>query len=208
MADIFDVSTRTAVAGAVAAASAALDRGQIAVIPTDTVYGVAGRPDVPGATQRIFEAKRRPRGLTLPVLAAGVADAEAVAAFDDRARALAARFWPGGVTLVLTRSEAALAWDLGDERGSVGVRVPDHPVARTLLERTGPLATTSANVSGRPTPSDCDGVRAALGEEVAVYLCTGTLTPVPSTVVDLTGPEPRILRAGAVPSSAILGTLR
>ena len=190
------------------AAASALDRGELAVIPTDTVYGVAARPDVTGATERIFEAKRRPRDLTLPVLAATIADAQEVGTFDDRASALAARFWPGGVTLVLRRSELSLGWDLGAERRSVGVRVPDHPVARALLERTGPLATTSANLSGEPTPEDCEGVQAAMGDQVAVYLCAGTLTPVPSTVVDLTEPEPRVLRTGAVPPAAVLEALR
>jgi L-threonylcarbamoyladenylate synthase len=190
------------------AAASALDRGELAVIPTDTVYGVAARPDVTGATERIFEAKRRPRDLTLPILAATIADAQEVGTFDDRASALAARFWPGGVTLVLRRSELSLGWDLGAERRSVGVRVPDHPVARALLQRTGPLATTSANLSGEPTPEDCEGVQAAMGDHVAVYLCAGTLTPVPSTVVDLTEPEPRVLRTGAVPPAAVLEALR
>jgi L-threonylcarbamoyladenylate synthase len=204
--EILDVTD--ALENGVQAAAAALDRGELVVIPTDTVYGVAARPDVPGATERIFEAKRRPRDLTLPVLVARPEQAASVAIIDDRARALSARFWPGAVTLVLPRSDAALGWDLGAERRSVGVRVPDHPVARALLELTGPLAVTSANVSGKPTPSDCEGVRAQLGAEVSVYLCGGPLTPVPSTVVDLAGAEPRILRTGAVPPAAVLEALR
>jgi L-threonylcarbamoyladenylate synthase len=195
-------------ADALAAAVAALDRGEIVVIPTDTVYGLAARPDVTGATDRVFEAKRRPRDLTLPVLAPELLQAEAVARFDERARRLAERFWPGALTLVLPRGEASSRWNLGGDRQTVGVRIPAHDVALALLWTTGPLATTSANPSGHPTPPDCEGVRAALGDAVAVYLCAGMLTPVPSTIVDLSGAEPRIMRAGAVPSEAVLAVAR
>lgn len=208
MADVFDVSGEANVGPAVAAAAGALGRALLAVIPTDTVYGVAARPDVEGATDRLFHAKRRPRDLTLPVLAATITDAEAVAAFDDRATRLADRFWPGGLTIVLPRTGRSRDWDLGDQRDTVGVRLPANPLALALLERTGPLAVTSANVSGEPTPSDCAGIRAALGDDVAVYLCAGMSPNVASTVVDLIGPEPRILREGAVPASAIREALR
>jgi L-threonylcarbamoyladenylate synthase len=193
----------------VRAAASALDRGELAVFPTDTVYGVAARPDVPGATERIFEAKRRPRGLTLPVLAATIEDAETVAALDDRARRLADRFWPGGLTIVLSRTARSRGWDLGDQRETVGVRLPSNDIALALLQRTGPLAVTSANRSGERTPKDCDGIRAVLGDVVAIYLCSVTVSgDVPSTVVDLTGAEPRIVRTGAVPPAAVLEALR
>lgn len=194
---------------ALAAAARALATGACVVLPTDTVYGVGARPDVPGATDRIFALKRRPRDLTLPVLAAGTSDAAAVAELDERAIRLAERFWPGALTLVLPRSDAARAWDLGAERATVGVRVPAHPVAGALLARTGPLAVTSANLSGRPTPPTCAGVREVLGEGVAVYLCAdGIGERVPSTVVTLVGEEPRILREGALGTEEILATIR
>jgi L-threonylcarbamoyladenylate synthase len=179
-------------------AAASLDRGDLVVIPTDTVYGLAARPEVRGATAKVFEAKRRPRDLTLPVLVASVAEAGAIARMDARARALAALFWPGPLTIVLARGDRAAAWDLGEERETVGIRLPDHPVALSLLRITGPLAVTSANRSGEPTPPDCDGVRLALGPAVAVYLCAGRCTGAPSTVVDLSGPQPRVTRPGAV----------
>ncbi|MGH2764541.1 MAG: L-threonylcarbamoyladenylate synthase [Actinomycetota bacterium] len=191
-----------------AAATEALARGELVVLPTDTVYGVAARPDLAGATARLFEAKRRPRGLTLPVLASDLGQADDVGRFDQRARTLAGRFWPGALTLILPRGAASAAWDLGAERATVALRVPDQAVARSLLRRTGPLAATSANLSGRPTPEECGGVREALGDAVAVYLCSGRLSPIPSTIVDLTGSEARMVRDGAVSPEEVLAALR
>jgi tRNA threonylcarbamoyl adenosine modification protein (Sua5/YciO/YrdC/YwlC family) len=162
------------------------------------LYGIGTRPDDPAATRRVFEAKGRPRALTLPVLVASVADAERIASFDGRARALAERHWPGALTIVLPRSDASRGWDLGDETDSIGVRVPDHPVALALLERAGPLAVTSANRSGEPTPGSCDELRAIFADAVDVYLCQDDAPRrVASTVVDLTG-DARVLRRGAV----------
>src|SRR5262249_30994969 len=136
------------------AALAAL-RGELIVLPTDTVYGIGTRPDDEAATARLFEAKRRSRDLELPILVADAATAERVARFGDVARGLASQHWPGALTLVLERTEASAEWDLGGNPGTVGVRVPDHPTARAVLARTGPLAVTSANISGEPTPSSC-----------------------------------------------------
>jgi len=186
------------------AARRALEAGDAVVFPTDTVYGLGARPD---AARRLFEIKGRPRDLTLPVLAAGVADARGVARFDGRAEALAASFWPGGLTIVLPRAASSAGWDLGEQRETVGVRVPDSEVARSLLSMTGPLAVTSANPSGEPTPATCEEVRAALGEGVAVYVCAGAAPGgTPSTVVDLSG-EPRILRAGPIPIEDLVSAL-
>lgn len=192
---------------AIDAAARAVKAGELVVIPTDTVYGIGARPDRKAVTARLFSAKARPRDLTLPVLAAGVEDAGRVGVLDDRARALGDRFWPGGLTLVLPRTELSRRWDLGDEKGTVGVRVPDHPLPLDLLRITGPLAVTSANMSGGPTPSDCPGVRALFGQAVAVYLCSGPVGAVASTVVDLSGPEPRILREGAIPMEQLRALL-
>lgn len=203
---VFDV-TRTDPDEALTAAEEALDRGELVVLPTDTVYGVAARPGLTGATGRVFDAKRRPADLTLPVLAHSARAAEAVAEFDDPARLLATKFWPGGLTIVLPRTSAARAWELGGEEETVGVRLPAHGIARALLERTGPLAVTSANISGEPTPPDCEGVRRALGEAVSVYLCAGECAGTPSTVVDLTGRTVRITREGAVRAADIAAAL-
>ena len=173
-------------------------RGGLVVLPTDTVYGIGARPDDAAATSRVFAAKGRPRELTLPVLVCSVADAERIARFDRRARSLAERHWPGALTLVLERTDASRAWDLGGETATIGVRVPDHPVALAVLERSGPLAVTSANRSGEPTPGSCDELRSIFGDAVDVYLCQPEPPPgVASTVVDLTG-DARVLRAGAL----------
>lgn len=181
-----------------------LEEGEAVVFPTDTVYGLGAGPRAAG---RLFEIKGRPRELTLPVLAARVEEAREVARFDERAEALAAAFWPGGLTIVLPRAEPSAGWDLGEHRQTVGVRVPDADVARALLSTTGPLAVTSANPSGEPTGVTCEEVRAALGEGVAVYVCAGAAPGgTPSTVVDLTG-ELRVLRPGAVPAEDVARVL-
>ena len=193
---------------ALAATSSALDGGELVVFPTDTVYGVAARPELQGATNALFEAKRRPRGLTLPVLVGSRQDASSLGVVEARAEKLAERFWPGALTLVLPRTERSRFWDLGYERETIALRMPDHAVAREVLRRTGPLATTSANRSGEPTPSDCEGVRSALGDAVAVYLCAGRPPAgTASTVVDMTGSEARVLREGALATAQVLGAL-
>jgi tRNA threonylcarbamoyl adenosine modification protein (Sua5/YciO/YrdC/YwlC family) len=190
-------------------AADALARGGLVVVPTDTVYGVAARPDLPEATARVFAAKGRPRDLTLPVLAAGAEAAGLAGHLDERALSLAGRFWPGPLTLVVPRTESSAPWDLGEGRDTIGLRVPDHRWTRALLAETGPLAVTSANRSGEPTPPDCEGVRAALGEAVEVYVCDDPRPAgPPSTVLDLTGPEPLVLREGALDRETLLAPLR
>jgi len=180
-------------------AAAAAARGELVVFPTDTVYGIGARPDDPSATARLFEAKRRPRELELPVLVAAAEQADVVGVLDEPARRLASAYWPGPLTLVVRRAPAAVGWELGGDPDTVGVRVPRHPLARALLQRTGPLATTSANRSGEPTPTDLDGVERAFGDLVAVYLGQDApLAGAPSTVLDLTSSPPAVLRAGAI----------
>lgn len=189
------------------AADAAL-AGALIVLPTDTVYGIGTRPDDPAATARLFEAKDRPRDLELPVLVASRAQAEAVAAFDERAVALAGALWPGALSIVLPRAERSRGWDLGRDRQTIAVRMPHHPLALAVLARTGPLAVTSANRSGTPTPATCEELREVFGELVEVYLCADEpLGGAPSTLVDLTGPEPTVLRVGAVTETEIRDAL-
>jgi L-threonylcarbamoyladenylate synthase len=192
---------------AVDTAAEAANRGDLVVLPTDTVYGLAARPDLPGGTRKVFDAKRRPRGLSLPVLAPDLEAAAALAVFDGRASALASAFWPGGLTLVLPRTDVSRPWDLGEEGESVAVRVPGHPVAGSLLASTGPLAVTSANRSGEPSAATCRDAERALGDHVAVYLCAGSLPGTASTIVDLTSDRPRILRTGAVSPDDVLAAL-
>ena len=189
------------------AAAAALN-GRLIVIPTDTVYGIGTRADDPAATARLFDAKGRPRDLAIAVLVPSSAAAHELAAFDDRAAALAARFWPGPLTLVLPRTEASRRWDLGSDARTIGLRVPHHPLALAVLAITGPLAVTSANRSGEVTPRGCDGLARAFGARVAVYLCQDEpLEGAPSTVVDATDGRLRVLRTGSLGEAALLEAL-
>lgn len=181
------------------AAEAAL-AGGLLVLPTDTVYGIGTRPDEPSATARLFEAKGRPRDLELPVLVPSTAAAREIASFDERAEALALRFWAGALTIVLRRTERSRDWELGGDPETIGVRMPHHPLALAVLARTGPLAVTSANRSGRPTPATCEEVRSVFADAVDVYLCEPEpLAGTASTVVDLGhGDGARIIRSGAI----------
>jgi L-threonylcarbamoyladenylate synthase len=180
----------------VADAIAAARRGDLIVFPTDTVYGIAARPDDAKATDRLFDAKRRPRDLTLPVLVSNTGQAREIARFDDRAARLAQGLWPGALTLVLPRTPASEWWDLGGDRSSIGVRVPDHPLALAVLAG-GALATTSANRSGEAPASTCAELLEAFGGDVEVYLCQDDpLVGAPSAVVSLLGDPPQILRPG------------
>ena len=189
------------------AADAAL-RGEVVVFPTDTVYGLGTRPDDPAATARLFALKGRPEELELPVLVPSAGAARAIATFDERASALAVRFWAGPLTLVLPRTELSRGWDLGGDEETIGVRMPHHPLTLAVLARTGPLAVTSANRSGTPTPSTCEGVQEVFGDRVAVYLCDATpLEGAASTIVDLAHGEPRFLRVGALTPDEVLVAL-
>lgn len=188
----------------IAQAAAATRAGELIVFPTDTVYGVATRPDDPAATARLFEAKRRPRDLELPVLAASVNEVRALARFDDDVERLAAACWPGGLTLVLRRTPASAAWDLGGDPLTVGIRIPHHPLAQVLLAAAGPLAVTSANRSGVPPAFTCEELEATFGDAVRFYLCQDTPPAgTPSTVLDLAHGPARLLRRGAVAPEVI-----
>ena len=186
-------------AEAVARAAAVLAGGWPIGIPTDTVYGLAADPFVAGAGDRLFEVKRRPRDVSLPVLVDGVDQALSLATVvPDAALTLMGRFWPGALTLVLPIRPGTGA-DLGDDDATVGVRCPAHPVPRALCAAVGPLATTSANRHGEPTLTTAEEVAREFGEAVPVVLDAGTCTGAPSTVVDCTGLEPKLLRQGRIP---------
>lgn len=180
------------------AAAELLAAGLVVAVPTDTVYGVAVACAAAGATARLFAAKRRPRGVDLPVLVASPADAFAVGAFGDDARDLAERHWPGALTVVVAR-RGLRDVDLGDSVDTVGLRCPDAHLVRALAARVGPVATTSANLHGRPPLTTAAGVVATFtADEVAAVVDGGPCDGVPSTVVDCTGPTPSVLRQGAV----------
>lgn len=187
------------VEAAVDAASLAIQRGRLVVLPTDTVYGVAADAFDPDAVKRLLEAKGRGRDMPPPVLVGSAGTLDALATdVPAYVRPLVDAFWPGPLTVVC-REQSSLQWDLGDTRGTVAVRMPDHDVARQLLDRTGPLAVSSANLTGHDAATDADQAMEMLGEKVAVVIDGGT-TPgnVSSTIVDATGERPRILRLGAI----------
>jgi len=183
---------------------AALEAGEPVVIPTDTVYGLAALPSVPGATGRLYALKDRRPDVPLAVLVAGPEALDEVAAtVDPRVAALVSRHWPGPLTLVVRRRPALAVWDLGGDPATIGVRSPDHPLVRAVAERVGPIATTSANRHGQPTPATAAAAAASLAGPVAVVADGGPLDGTASTVLDVTGDPWRILRQGAVPPGAL-----
>lgn len=184
-------------------------KGDLVVVPTDTVYGVGCDPFNPSAVDRLFNAKRRGRNLPLPVLVHGWRQAIGlVAEIDERAKALIAEYWPGPLTIVFRETDG-IGWDLGDSHGTVAVRMPKQPFTLALIRRTGPLAVTSANLSGQPTPATVPEIMEQLDGGVGVYYDTGPLheptgpAGAPSTIVDLTGPDARVLREGAIPAADV-----
>lgn len=185
---------------AVDAATLAVRRGELVVLPTDTVYGLGADAFDPAAVRRLLAAKGRGREMPPPVLIGSASTVDALAIeIPDWARALMDAFWPGPLTLVL-KEQSSLRWDLGDTRGTVAVRMPDHELALELLARTGPLAVSSANLTGQPAATDADAAEEMLADSVAVIVDAGA-TPgnVPSTIIDATGSAgPRVLRPGAL----------
>jgi L-threonylcarbamoyladenylate synthase len=196
--------------GGVAAAIEALGNGQVVAVPTDTVYGLAVDPSVPGAVDRLFALKGRPRDVPLPVLVATDDQVDAVAgSLSVAARHLAARYWPGALTLVVPRAPGFTV-DLGgppSARMTVGVRWPDHPAIGQLCRALGPLAVTSANRHGAPPAITAAEVLADLSDlgRPVVVLDGGRCAGAPSTVVECRGPATRCLREGAVPWREMTG---
>jgi tRNA threonylcarbamoyl adenosine modification protein (Sua5/YciO/YrdC/YwlC family) len=204
----YDVREGAETTAGVDAAVGALRRGELAALPTDTVYGVAADAFSPAAVGRLLEAKGRSRAMPVPVLVGSWRTIDGLAqVVTPVTRQLVEAFWPGPLTLVV-RSASSLAWDLGETRGTVAVRMPLHPVALAVLEQTGPLAVSSANRTGLPPATDAAEAARQLGTAVAVYLDGGpTGDPEPSTIVDLTGDVPRLLRAGALANERLLEVL-
>ncbi len=188
------------------AATSAVRRGDLVVLPTDTVYGVGCDAFSALGVTRLLEAKGRGRDMPIPVLVGSPHTVEGLAyGLTKAARDLVEAFWPGALTLVV-RHQPSLAWDLGDANGTVALRMPLHPVAIELLRLTGPMAVSSANISGSPAAASCDEAVDQLGEAVSIYLDGGPSgEPVPSTIVDVTGDGARVLRLGAVDLDALRG---
>ncbi|WP_020386463.1 L-threonylcarbamoyladenylate synthase [Kribbella catacumbae] len=181
------------------AAVDAIEAGDLVVLPTDTVYGIAADAFKADAVQRLLDAKGRGRDMPPPVLISVVESLDALATdIPDAGRKLCEAFWPGPLT-VICHAQGSLMWDLGDTQGTVALRVPDHENTRELLSRTGPLAVSSANLSGQPAALDVYDAEAQLLDTVAVYLDGGITTAgEPSTIVDLTGEVPHVVRLGAL----------
>jgi tRNA threonylcarbamoyl adenosine modification protein (Sua5/YciO/YrdC/YwlC family) len=188
----------------ITAAIETVRRGELVVIPTDTVYGIGADAFSPSAVEALLMAKGRGRDMPVPVLVGSWRTIDGlVLTMPTHARELVEAFWPGGLTLVV-RHAASLAWDLGDADGTVAVRMPLHPVALDVLTETGPMAVSSANTTGNPPATTAAAAREQLGWAVQVYLDAGDSgDPVPSTIVDLTGDVPRVLRPGAVSVDAL-----
>ncbi len=187
-----------------AEATAAVRRGELVVLPTDTVYGIGADAFTPSAVTALLEAKGRGRDIPVPVLVGTVRAANAlVESLGTYGQDLVDAFWPGPLTLIL-RANRSLSWDLGDTKGTVAVRMPLHQVALDLLKETGPMAVSSANRSGNPPATTADEAQEQLGDSVEVYLDGGRCDDnVPSTIIDLTTAVPRVLRKGAIPIDKI-----
>lgn len=214
MSPVFDCRDQAELLPGMRQARQAIGRGELIVLPTDTVYGIAADAFSASAVTRLLAAKGRGRQSPPPVLVAGLNTMRAlVAEVPEPVERLVEAFWPGGLTIVLP-AQPSLSWDLGDTHGTVAVRMPAEPIALELLEECGPLAVSSANLTGKAAAIEVDAAVDMLGESVAVYLDGGpSRTGVASTIIDATGlvgPDSRpvrVLRDGAVDRAALRGVL-
>ncbi|WP_019181242.1 L-threonylcarbamoyladenylate synthase [Microbacterium yannicii] len=210
MSPIFDCRDEAELLSGMRQARQAIGRGELVVMPTDTVYGVAADAFDAKAVERLLAAKGRGRQSPPPVLVAGLTTLRAlVAEVPEPVERLVEAFWPGGLTIVLP-AQPSLSWDLGDTHGTVAVRMPAHRMALELLEETGPLAVSSANLTGMAAGITAEDAQGMLGDSVAVYLSDGpSKTGVASTIIDATslvgGDRPliRVLREGAIDRAAL-----
>ncbi|MCW2516890.1 MAG: hypothetical protein JWR11_5932 [Mycobacterium sp.] len=208
MTEMFDCADEGQRPVGIASAISALKGGRLVVMPTDTVYGIGADAFDGAAVAALLAAKGRGRDMPVPVLVGSWHTIDGlVYSVPDAARELIRAFWPGALSLVVQQAPS-LQWDLGDAQGTVMLRMPLHPVAIELLREVGPMAVSSANVSGRPAATTAADARDQLGDLVEVYLEAGpSAQGAASTIVDLTGAQPRILREGPVTAAAIAGVL-
>ncbi|QOD45205.1 threonylcarbamoyl-AMP synthase [Clavibacter zhangzhiyongii] len=208
MARIYDCSVDTDLLTGMRLARQAVGRGEVVVIPTDTVYGVAADAFNPEAVQRLLDAKGRGRDAPPPVLIPGQSTLDALADFvPDVVRRLVDEFWPGGLTVILV-AQPSLVWDLGETRGTVALRMPANSFALELLAETGPLAVSSANKTGRPAAATAQEAAEQLDDAVSIFLDGGAAGGAASTIVDASrvtqaGGRVRIVREGAVTRAQI-----
>ena len=208
MAPIYDCSVEAELLTGMRLARVAIGRGDLVVVPTDTVYGLAADAFNPAAVAKLLAAKGRTRQAPPPVLIPGIPTLDALAeSVPDEVRALVGRYWPGALTVILP-AQSSLAWDLGETGGTVALRMPSNRIVLELLSETGPLAVSSANLTGKPPATTAAGAEEMLGDSVSIYLNGGEGGTVPSTIVDATGlllPEGklRIVREGVITSADI-----
>jgi L-threonylcarbamoyladenylate synthase len=208
MTEMFDCLDEQSRATGIASAVSALKGGRLVVLPTDTVYGIGADAFDGEAVSSLLSAKGRGRDMPVPVLVGSWHTIEGlVYSVPHTARELIRAFWPGALSLVV-RQAPSLQWDLGDANGTVMVRMPLHPVAIELLREVGPMAVSSANISGRPAAVTAEDARGQLGDLVEVYLDAGpSEQQAASTIVDLTGEHPQVLRQGPVTVDAVAKVL-
>ena len=209
MSTMYPTTTEDELETAIEAAALAVQRGGLVVLPTDTVYGLGADAFDHAAVQALLDAKGRGREMPPPVLISSTTTLDALATgVQAYVEALTEAFWPGPLTLVLDQ-QPSLTWDLGESRGTVAVRMPDHAVALALLERTGPMAVSSANLSGLPAATEAAEADGMLGDSVEVVLDAG---PSPkgeaSTIVDVRLSQPRLLRLGALSAAELNDVLQ
>ncbi|WP_037364805.1 L-threonylcarbamoyladenylate synthase [Amycolatopsis orientalis] len=204
MSAVYDCGKRESRAEGLSAAAAAVRSSRLVVLPTDTVYGIGADAFDSGAVQALLRAKNRGPDMPVGVLVGSWSTVDGlVLGVPPQARALIEAFWPGDLSIVLPHAPS-LQWNLGNSRGTVMLRMPLHPVALELLRDVGPMAVSSANVSGRSPASTVEDAQEQLGDAVSVYLDGGSSgETVASSIVDLTGDRPLVLREGAVSKAAI-----
>ncbi|MGV0626906.1 L-threonylcarbamoyladenylate synthase [Mycolicibacter minnesotensis] len=204
MTEVFDCADADRRAAGIAAAIDAVRGGRLVVLPTDTVYGIGADAFNQSGVTALLGAKGRGRDMPVGVLVGSWNSIDGLALMvPDTARELIRAFWPGALSLIVTQAPS-LHWDLGEARGTVMVRMPLHPVALEVLQAVGPMAVSSANVSGGPPAVDAGQAQEQLAESVDVYLDAGPAEQgTASTIVDLTGPAPRIVRPGPVSADQI-----
>jgi tRNA threonylcarbamoyl adenosine modification protein (Sua5/YciO/YrdC/YwlC family) len=208
MSELFDCADAAQRPNGIASAISALKGGRLVVLPTDTVYGLGADAFDGAAVAALLSAKGRGRDMPVPVLVGSWHTIDGlVYSVPESARQLIRAFWPGALSLVVQQAPS-LQWDLGDAQGTVMLRMPLHPVAIELLREVGPMAVSSANVSGRPAAVTAADARDQLGDLVEVYLEAGpSAQGAASTIVDLTGAQPRVLRQGPITTAAIADVL-
>lgn len=208
MAQVVDATNPNDREDALATAVNSVKGGRLVVLPTDTVYGIGCDAFDHQAVEALLRAKRRGPDMPVPVLVGSWNTIEGlVREYSYGMRRLVEAFWPGGLSMVVNQAPS-LPWNLGDTRGTVMLRMPNHPITLDILEKTGPMAVSSANISGQAPATNVQMAVDQLGADVTTYVDGGEATHgVASTIVDMSSARPRVLREGAVPTERVAEVL-